>query len=205
MRGDVREIAQTSTDTHLSEAAMTTTTPPALTGTYLLDATQTRLGFVARHTMGPKVRGAFETFDGRAYLDFAEPERSTVEVTVELSSVNTHNGTREKHLRTKYFDAANHPRMVFRSTAIHRLQDDRLRLTGDLTIRGHTRPLTVDVTYTGAGRESDGNARARFEGRATMSRTNWGVNWIAPLDRVLVSDKITLELEIAALKVDADH
>jgi polyisoprenoid-binding protein YceI len=184
---------------------MTTTTPTALTGTYLIDPTHTQLGFVTRHTMGPKVRGAFETFDGRAYLDFAEPERSTAEVTVELSSVNTHNGRREKHLRTKYFDAANHPQMVFRATAVHRLQHDRLRLTGDLTIRGRTRPLTIDVTYTGAETEPDGNTRARFEGRATISRTNWGVSWIAPLDRVLVSDKITLELEVAAVKVDADH
>jgi polyisoprenoid-binding protein YceI len=183
----------------------TGTSRTALTGNYVLDPAHTRLRFVTRHTMGPKVRGVFETFHGRAYLDFANPYRSSAEVTVDLASVNTHNSRRDKHLRAKYFDAANHPRMVFRSTAVHRLEHDRLRLTGDLTIRGNTRPITIDFTYTGTARETDGNTRARFEGRATISRTNWGVNWIIALDRVLVADKVTLELEAAAVKTDADQ
>jgi polyisoprenoid-binding protein YceI len=183
----------------------TNTTPTALTGTYVLDPAQTRLGFVARHTIGPRVRGAFETFDGRAYLDFAKPQSSRAEVTVELASVNTGNAGRDRHLRTKYFDAANHPQMVFRSSSVQPLQQGQLRLTGDLTIRDCTGPATIDFTYTGGGREPDGKTRTRFEGRATISRMNWGVNWIAAVDRALVSDEITLELEVTAVRADADQ
>lgn len=179
---------------------MTTTRLPSLTGTYLLDPAHTRLGFVARHAMATKVRGAFETFDGRAYLDFADPERSSAEVTIDVASVNTHNTQRDQHLRSSdFFDAANHPQITFRCIAIHRLEHDQFRLTGELTIKGHTRLVTIDFSYTCAAKDSYGNTRAGFEGQATLNRKDWGVTW----GGVLISDKITLELEVAAVKTDA--
>lgn len=186
---------------------MTTTSnaATALTGTYLLVPGHTRLGFVARHAMGPKVRGAFESFAGRAYLDFARPERSRAEVTIDVASVNTHNARRDKDLRAKYFDATSHPQIAFRSTSVHRLEHDRLRLTGELTIRGHTRPFTIDFSYAGSAKDPSGNTLARFEGRAALNRTDWGVTWIAALDSMLVSNKITLELEVAAVQTDTDQ
>jgi polyisoprenoid-binding protein YceI len=184
---------------------MTTTEPTSLTGTYLLDPAHTRLGFVARQAVVTKVRGAFETFDGQVYLDFADPERSSAEVTVDVASVNTHNTRRDRHLRKAFFDAANHPQITFRSTAVHRLEHDRFRLTGELTIKGHTRPVTIDFTHTGAAKDPYGDTRAGFEGQATLNRKDWGVTWNVALETggVIVSDKITLELEVAAVMTDA--
>ena len=179
---------------------MTTPKPTSLTGTYLLDPERTRLGFAARPAMATKVRGAFETFDGRAYLDFTDPERSSAEVTVDAASLNTHNTRRDKHLRTSdFFDAANHPQITFRSTEVHRLEHDQFRITGELTIKGHTRPVTIDFTCTGASRDPYGNTQAGFQGQATLNRQDWGLSW----GGLLVSDKIALELEVAAVKTDA--
>lgn len=184
---------------------MTTTKPTSLTGTYVLDPTHTRLGFVARQAIVTKVRGTFETFDGQVHLDFAGPERSSAEVTVDVASLNTHLRRRDEHLRKAFFDAANHPRITFRSTAVRRLDHDRFRLAGELSIKGHTRPVTIDLTYTGAARDPHGHTRAGFEGQATLNRKDWGVAWNVEraLGGVLISDKITIELEVAAVKTDA--
>jgi polyisoprenoid-binding protein YceI len=184
---------------------MATTKPTSLTGTYLLDPAHTRLGFVARLAMVTKVRGAFDTFDGQVYLDFADPERSSAEVTVDVASVNTHNAQRDEHLRRSFFDAANHPQMTFRSTAVHRLEHDRFRLTGKLTIKGHTRPVTIDLAFTGVAEDPCGNTRTGFEGQATLNRKDWGVTWNVEraLGVVFVSDEITLEFDVAAVKTDA--
>lgn len=186
---------------------MTTTTPTSLTGTYRLDPAQSRLGFVARHAVGPKVRGAFESFGGRAHLDFAEPERSSAEVTVDVDSLTTGNTRRDEHLRTSFFDAADHPRITFRSTAIHRLGGDRFRLSGELTIKDRTRPVGIDVTRTGAADDPDGNSRVRFQGRATLSRKDWGVTWNVALGAggAFVANKVTLDLDVAAVKTDASE
>lgn len=172
---------------------MTTTEDTSLTGTYRVDPAHARLGFVARHLMLTKVRGAFEAFDGHAHLDFAHPERSSAEVTIEVASVNTRNTRRDEHLRTRaFFDAADHPEMTFRSTAVDALGADRFRLTGDLTVKGHTGQVTVDFTYTGVANDPAGDIRAGFEGRATLDRRDWGLTW----GGVLISDAITLELEV---------
>lgn len=182
---------------------MTTTTPTALTGTYVLDAAHTRLGFVARHAMLTKVRGAFETFDGRIHLDFTDPERSSAEVTVDVASVNTHLSRRDTHLRSSdFFDAENHPQMTFRSTAVHRLDDDRFQLAGDLTLKGHTRPVSIDFTLTGAVEDDHhGNTRAGFEGRAAVNRKDWEIDGGGKL----VADDITLVLDVAVIKADTSQ
>lgn len=181
---------------------MTTTTATALTGTYLLDTAHSRLGFVARQALMVKVRGAFETFDGRAYLDFADPGRSIAEVAVEVGSLTTHNTRRDEHLRTSFFDVGNHPRITFRSTGVDQLEDDRFRLTGELTIRGRTRSVSIDFTCTGIDMAPDGTTRVAFHGRATLHRNDWGVSWNVALEGggALVSNTIALELEVAAVK-----
>jgi polyisoprenoid-binding protein YceI len=180
-----------------------TTTAPSLTGTYTLDPAHSRIGFVARHAMVTKVRGAFGSFTGSAVLDADDPARSSAELTVEVASVDTGNAQRDDHLRTNdFFDAATYPQIRFVSTAVERVDDTEYRLTGDLTIKGITKPVTVEFTYTGSAVDPWGNERAGFEGRAVINRKDWGVNFNAALEAggVLVSEKITLEFDVSAIK-----
>lgn len=189
---------------------MTTTTPGTtaattgqLTGTYTLDPTHTRLGFVARHAMVTKVRGAFTEFVGTAVLDAEDPTRSHAEVTIQVASVDTGNAQRDEHLRTNdFFDAASYPEIRFVSTKAEALGDDNYRLTGDLTIKGITRSVAVDFEFTGLVADPWGNQRAGFEGKAVINRKDFGVNFNAALEAggVLVSEKITLEFDVSAVK-----
>ena len=180
-----------------------TVTAPTLTGTYTLDPAHSRIGFVARHAMVTKVRGKFTSFAGTAVLDAEVPARSSAELTIEVASVDTGNGQRDEHLRTNdFFDAGTYPQIRFVSTAAERLDGEDYRLTGDLTIKGITKPVTVEFTYIGTVVDSWGNQRADFEGRGVVNRKDWGISFNAASEvgGVLVSEKITLEFDIAALK-----
>lgn len=176
---------------------MATTEPTSTTGTYLLDPVRTRIGFVARHTLGPKVRGGFETFEGRIHLDFADPERSGAEVTIDAGSVNTHNARRDGHLRSGVlFDAAGHPRITFRSTSVQRLDHNRFRLAGELTVKDTTKQIALDVVHTGTAEDGHGTVRAGFKGRATLDRRDWGLTW----GGVLIANRVTVELDVVVTR-----
>jgi polyisoprenoid-binding protein YceI len=184
---------------------MTTTTTDfsSLTGTYTLDSVHSRLGFVARHAMVTKVRGAFNEFDATAEIDADDLSRSSVRVTIKTDSIDTRNEQRDGHLRSNDFlDIENHPEITFVSTEVLPVGSDLVRVTGDLTIKGTTRPVTIDFAYEGSAVDPFGNLRLGFEGAVTINRKEWGVNWNAALEAggVLVSEKITLEFEISAIK-----
>jgi len=182
---------------------MTTQSLATLTGTYAIDAAHSSIGFVARHAMVTKVRGSFETFDGTAHLDFENPENSTAEISIDVASVTTRNEQRDGHLKTNdFFDAENHPTATFRSTGVRKVNDERYDLTGDLTIKGVTQPVTVTFEYSGTAVDPFGNTRVGFEGKTAVNRKDWGLNWNAALEAggVLVSDKVTLEFDISAIK-----
>ncbi len=188
---------------------MTTATPAIadLTGDYTLDPTHTRLGFVARHAMVTKVRGSFESFEGTAHLDAADPGRSYARVVVDVASVSTGQPQRDEHLRTNdFFDAPTYPQMTFTSTAVESTGPDTFRMTGDLTLKGVTKPVAIDFEQTGTARDPYGNLRAGFEGRATINRADFGVSFNAALETggLLVSEKITLELDVSAIQTPAD-
>jgi polyisoprenoid-binding protein YceI len=187
----------------VSTTAPSTTLGPDLTGEYTVDPSHSRIGFVARHAMVTKVRGSFDEFSGRGYLDADDPSRSWLELTIQADSIDTRNPDRDAHLRTNDFlDAPNHPEIRFASTAVEPRGEAIYRVTGDLTIRGVTRPVTIDFQYTGAAVDPFGNHRIGFEGSVDVSRKDWGVNWNAVLEAggVLVSDKVTLEFEVSAVK-----
>ena len=178
-----------------------------LTGDYTFDVAHTRLGFVARHAMITKVRGAFTEFDGRAHLDAENPAKSSAAITIKGESIDTRNEQRDAHLRSNDFlDLANHPEITFVSTAVEPLGDDTYKVTGDLTIRGVTKPVSFDLQYTGVAIDPFGNLRVGFEGSTTINRKDWGVNWNAALEAggFLVSEQITLEFEISAIKATGD-
>ncbi len=181
----------------------TTTIPETLTGTYTLDASHSRIGFVARHAMVTKVRGQFTTFEGAGHFDAEDPTNSRLELTIQADSIDTANADRDGHIRSNDFlDMANHPTITFASTAVEVTGDDTYRVTGDLTIRGVTKPVAVDFTFTGAAIDPFGNQRIGLEGTTTINRKEWGVNWNAALDAggVLVSEKVTLEFDVSAIQ-----
>jgi polyisoprenoid-binding protein YceI len=182
---------------------MTTVSPTTLSGTYALDPAHSRLGFVARHAMVTKVRGSFDEFEGAAVLDFDEPTNSTASVTFQIASIDTRNAQRDEHLRTNdFFDAPTYPTGSFVSTGVTKVDGETFQLHGDLTLKGVTKPVTVTFEATGTATDPYGNLRAGFEGRATISRKEWGITWNAALDAggVAVGDKIVLELDISAIK-----
>lgn len=177
--------------------------PADLTGDYVLDVTHTRIGFVARHAMVTKVRGSFNTFDGKAHLDFANPAASNAVLAIEVASIDTRQAQRDEHLRANdFFDAPAYPQITFRSTSAEQVGEDVFRLNGDLTIKGVTRPVSVDFEYQGAAKDPYGNVRVGFEGRTTINRSDYGVTFNAALETggVLVSEKITLEFEVSAVR-----
>ena len=184
----------------------TATIPSTVTGTYELDPTHSRIGFVARHAMVTKVRGSFNEFAGAGYFDAEDPSRSHLELTIQAQSIDTRNADRDGHLRSNDFFAMDeHPEIRFASTAVEAVDATTYRVTGDLTIKGVTKPVTVDFAFEGAATDPFGNHRIGLEGRTTINRKDWGVSWNAALEAggVLVSEKVTLELEVSAIKTDA--
>jgi polyisoprenoid-binding protein YceI len=175
-----------------------------LTGDYQLDVAHTRIGFVARHAMVTKVRGSFREFEGTAHLDAQDPTKSSAELTIQVASVSTGQDQRDDHLRTNdFFDAPNFPTITFKSTKVEVTGEDTYRMTGDLTIKGTTKPVAIDFELSGTARDPFGNDRVGFEGKATINRTDFGVNFNAALETggLLVSDKITLEFDVSAIKL----
>jgi len=184
-------------------STITTAIPTELSGRYVVDASHSRIGFVARHAMVTKVRGAFNEFVAEGHLDADDPTRSTVELTIQANSIDTRNADRDGHLRSNDFFAMDqYPTITFRSTAVEVVSDDTFELTGDLTIKGVTKPVTVELEYVGTSLDPFGNTRVGFEGSAVIKRKDFGVDFNAPLETggVLISEKVTLEFEISAIR-----
>jgi polyisoprenoid-binding protein YceI len=184
---------------------MTTATTDfsSLTGTYTLDSVHSRLGFVARHAMVTKVRGSFNEFEGSAVIDGTDPSKSSVNITIQVASVDTRNGQRDGHLRTNDFlDIEQFPEITFKSTSITHEGGNDFQVTGDLTIKDVTKSIVIPLEYQGAATDPMGNQRIGLEGSTQIVRSDYGITYNAALEAggVLVSDKITLEFEISAIK-----
>lgn len=181
----------------------TTLTPDTLTGAFTPDPAHSQIGFVARHAMVTRVRGHFASFDGSGHFDAEDPTNSTIEIRIDVGSVDTGNDDRDQHLRSgDFFDVEQHPTIEFRSTGITHVSGDEYRIDGDLTIRGTTLPVTLDASYMGAAVDPFGNTRVGLEGSTKVNRKDWGLEWNAPLDTggVLVSEKVTLEFDVSAVR-----
>lgn len=173
------------------------------TGTYTIDAAHSRVGFVARHAMITKVRGSFDEFEGSGFFDADDPANSSLQLTIQAASIDTRNADRDGHVRgADFFDVENHPKITFDSTGIEVVDDTTFRITGDLTIKGVSKPITFDLEYTGTAVDPFGNTRIGLEGSVQVNRKDWGITWNAALDAggLLVSEKVTLEFEISAIK-----
>ncbi|MFF9488622.1 YceI family protein [Streptomyces sp. NPDC014676] len=191
-----------------NETATATTTAvnpdlAALTGEYTIDPAHSTFGFVARHAMVTNVKGSFQDFTGTLHLDGTDPSKSTATIDVVMDSIETGNADRDGHLKSAdFFKTDEFPAMTFRTTKAEALGGDDYRITGDLTILGTTRPLTIDLEFNGAAKDPFGNERVGFEGKAEILRSEWGLTWNAALETggVLVSDKIKLNFDISAIR-----
>lgn len=178
------------------------TTLEQLTGTYTIDPTHSRIGFVTRHAMVTKVRGSFNDFEGTATTG-ADLADTSIDLTAQVASIDTRNADRDQHLKAgDFFGADEFPTLTFRSTQVTATDADTLRVTGDLTIKGTTRPVTVDFDFEGAATDPFGNERIGFEGRTSINRSDFGLTFNAALEAggVLVSEKVELEFEVSAIK-----
>ena len=179
------------------------TTYPQLTGEYTLDAAHSRIGFNARHAMVTKVRGSFNEFTGTATIDGDAPEKSSAQVSINVHSIDTRNADRDGHLKSNDFLAMDeYPTITFTSTEIKQTGDTSFDVTGDLTIKDVTKSITIPFEFEGAAKDPFGNDRVGFAGSVSISRKDYGITWNAALETggVLVSDKVTLEFEISAIK-----
>jgi polyisoprenoid-binding protein YceI len=186
---------------------MTTTTvnnPDVLRGTWAIDPTHSSFEFQARHAMIATVRGHFNEFSGTLHLDPDNPTNSSGRVELEAGSIDTRQPDRDAHLKSADFlDAENHPKLVFESTRAEAGDDqDSYKLWGNLTIRGISKEVELDLTFNGVAVDPFGNQRAGFEATAVINRKDWNLLWNAPLEAggVLIGDKIKLALDISAIK-----
>ncbi|MEU0667737.1 YceI family protein [Streptomyces lavendulocolor] len=196
-------FSRTTTATVPAPAAAVDPALAALTGTYTIDPSHSGIGFTARHAMVTNVRGAFTEYEGTLELDGTDPAASGASIDVTIASVDTGSADRDAHLRSAdFFDAEQFPLMTFRSTGAEALGGTDYRITGDLTIKDVTKPISIDLEFNGAAKDPFGNERVGFEGKAELLRSEWGLTWNAALETggVLVSDKIKLTFEISAIK-----
>jgi len=173
-----------------------------ISGDYTLDAAHTRLGFSARHAMVTTVRGFFKEFEGTAHVDVANPGNSKVSLKIDTASVDTGNADRDGHLLSgDFFENGANPYITFESTKVE-FDGETWEITGDLTIKGVTKPVTVPFELTGSAKDPFGNTRVGFEGATTINRSDWGLNFNATLETggLLVSEKIKLEFDVSAIK-----
>ena len=177
-----------------------TSTTPA-TGTYGIDASHSHVGFKVRHLVVGKTRGRFAEVD--ATITIADdPLASTLEVSVPLASVDTRDAGRDEHLRGEdFFDVANHPTMTFRSTGVRADGDDYL-VDGELTVRGFTKPLTLEATFDGGAQDPWGGQRIAFTATGSVDREAFGLTWNQKLETggVLVGKKVDIEIEAEFVK-----
>ncbi|GGY80452.1 YceI family protein [Streptomyces nitrosporeus] len=175
----------------------------ALSGTYTIDPAHSSIGFTVRHAMVTNVRGSFGEHEGTLVLDGSDPANSSASIDVRIASVDTGIADRDGHLVSgDFFDAEKFPLMSFRSTRAEQLGGDSYRITGDLTIKDVTRPLSIDLEFNGSATDVYGNERVGFEGGTEILRSDWGLTWNAALETggVMVSDKVKLNFDISAIK-----
>jgi polyisoprenoid-binding protein YceI len=174
-------------------------------GEWIFDPSHTRIEAVARHMVVTKVRGHFSDFSGK--LEFGEDWKdSSVEVEIQAASISSGNGDRDGHLKSPDFlDVENYPTITFVSTEVEPKGDSALNVTGDLTIRGISHPVVLDVTYEGSAVDPWGGTREIFNATTEIDREAWGMSWNQALESggVLVSKKLRIEIEAQAVLAQA--
>ena len=174
----------------------TTAIPGYIAGTWDIDPVHTDVSFTVRHMMVSKVRGHFETFEGTVTTG-ADPLASSVEVSVDLSSINTNNADRDNHIRSDdFFAVEQHPTLTYRSTGV-RAAGDGYVVDGELTLHGVTKPVSLEVEVNGFGPDPFGGTRSGFSAKGEISRKDFDISFDAPMEGggVVVGDKVQIAIE----------
>lgn len=184
-------VAQTATHTQAARD----------TAAWNIDRSHSELTFSIRHLVS-RVRGQFNRWNGTITGDLDNWEGAGVLVTIDGASIDTNNENRDADLRgPEFFDVANHPNVTFRSTRIER-NGERVRLTGDLTIRGITRPIVLEGSFNGTTRDQRGRTRAGFEVSGTINRKDYGIVWNRAVEAggLVLADEVRIEVAVAAVR-----
>jgi polyisoprenoid-binding protein YceI len=187
-------------------AALAVASLPARAETWAVDPAHSTVGFQVRHMMVSNVKGSFDKFTATVDGNPADPGSAKVDATIEVASVNTREPKRDDHLRSAdFFDAAKFPQMTFRSTKVEKVSATKAKLTGDLTLRGVTKPVTLDVEYTAPVKSPWGATVVGAVATGKINRQDFGVSFSKTLEAggVLVGDEVTIQLELELVRKDA--
>ena len=174
--------------------------------TYHLDPAHSAAEFSARHMMIATVRGVIKNVTGTLEIDKDNPANSKVNVTLDATTLFTDHPDRDNHLKSADFlDVENHPTITFKSTRVEVTSDDTARVSGDLTIRGKTLPVTLDVEFLGEEKSLYGDTRVGFTGTTRINREDWGLTWNMALESggFLVGKDITIHVDAEAILAEA--
>lgn len=181
-------------------AALLAAAPVFAAETFTIDTAHSGVEFKVRHLV-TNVPGRFSQFSGTFVFDEKAVENSSVDVTIDVASVDTDNPKRDEHLRSAdFFDVATHPQMTFKSVKVRKLDGQRFAVDGNLTLRGVTKPVTLDVEFLGTHPGMGSGLRVGFAASAKINRQEFGVNWNKALDQggFLLGDDVRIDINIGA-------
>ncbi len=171
--------------------------------TWNLDLSHSEVNFAVKHMMISTVRGKFNKFSGTIDFNEADPTHSSIDVSIDVASIDTRDEKRDGHLKSgDFFDVEKFPAITFKSTKVEKVSDSTAKVTGDLTIRGVSRPVVLDVTYAGQAKSPWGTTSAGFSASTKISRKDWGLTWNVALETggVLVGEDISISIEAELVK-----
>ena len=177
-----------------------------MTETFTIDPAHSSIGFAVKHMMITTVRGRFGEFSGQVGLPDGDAGRAQADFTIQAASIDTNSAQRDEHLRSAdFFDAANHPELRYVSSRVQALGGDRYRAEGELTMRGVTKPITLEIEIGERIRDPWGNERVGLSAQGKLNRKEWGLNWNQALEAggMLVSEEVKLEIDAALVASQA--
>lgn len=169
--------------------------------TYAIDTGHSNVGFSVRHFFS-KVPGSFKKFSGTLVYDAAKPAEASVKAEIDAASIDTRHEKRDGHLRSEdFFFVEKHPTLTFESTKVTPAGEGKFKVDGNLTMRGVTKPVTMDVTYLGGGEVGNGESRIGFEAVTKVNRKDFGINWNRTLDQggLMLGDDVEIRIDIEAV------
>lgn len=173
------------------------------TTTWAIDASHSEIGFKVKHMMFTNVSGKFEKFEASATTEDTDFTNAQLDFSADIASVNTGSADRDNHLKSAdFFNAEEFPKMSFKSTSMKKVSENEFELTGDLSLHGVTKTVTLNVEYGGIMQDPWGNTKAGFTLSGKINRKDWGLNWNAALETggVLVSEEVRLNIDVQLMK-----